>query len=77
MRSIIDEKTPLLAAFYPHQHIIHGKLLRREAFLSSGHRFKKNIIPTGVRWYLVYPLSDRHLATGKICPLQHRAMPSS
>ena len=27
----------------------------------KGHRFEQDIIPTGVRWYLAYPLSDRNL----------------
>ena len=27
----------------------------------KGHRFEKEIILTGVRWYLAYPLSYRHL----------------
>ena len=27
----------------------------------KGHRFKNDIILTCVRWYLVYPLSYRHL----------------
>jgi hypothetical protein len=41
----------------------------------KGHRFEKNIILTGVCWHLPYPLSYRHLATGKNCPPQHNAMP--
>jgi putative transposase len=27
----------------------------------KGHRFDKDIILTGVRWYLAYPLSYRNL----------------
>ena len=49
--------------------------LRTRLIDGKGHRFEKNIILTCVRRYLAYLLSDRHLATGKNCPLQHRAMP--
>jgi hypothetical protein len=48
--------------------------LRTRQIDGKGHRFEKDIILTGVRGYLAYPLSDRCLATGKRCPLQRRAM---
>jgi hypothetical protein len=48
--------------------------LRTRLIDFKGHCVEKTIILTGVWWYLAYPLSDHHRATGKRFPLQHRAM---